>query len=168
MNIWSTPLSALHREFLSTDSLLEMFARIKPTSKKIISLFDTNPETRAQEEALSYLKHFVRGMEHEKLTKFLRFCTGSNMVCVEKITINFNNLEGVERRPVAHTCRAVLDLHPFHCSKRNGTAYCPQSIATLISFKLSSKYAHHNCLIAVHLRISGSHKKIQNVSGQEL
>ena len=97
-------------DFSSTDSLLEMFARGKPTSKKIISLFDANPETRAQEEALSYLKHFLRGMEHEKLTKFLRFCTGSNMVCVEKITINFNNFEGAERRPVAHTCGAVLDL----------------------------------------------------------
>lgn len=110
VNIWSTPLSALHREFLSTHSLLEMFAQIKPTSKKIISLFDANPETRAQEEALSYLKLFVWGMEQEKLTKFLRFCTGSNMVCIEKITINFNNLEGAERRPVAHTCGAVLDL----------------------------------------------------------
>ena len=107
---WSTPLSALHREFPTTDSLLDMFARGKPTSKKIISLFDANPETRAQGEALSYLKRYVRGMEDEKLTKFLRFCTGSNMVCVEKITINFNNLEGAERRPVAHTCGAVLDL----------------------------------------------------------
>ena len=94
----------------TTDSLLEMFARGKPTSKKIISLFDANPKTKAQGEALSYLKRYVRGMEDEKLTKFLRFCTGSNMVCVEKITINFNNLEGAERRPVAHTCGAVLDL----------------------------------------------------------
>ena len=33
------------------------------------------PEARAQVEALSYLKRFVRGMEDERLTKFLRFCT---------------------------------------------------------------------------------------------
>ena len=69
---WNTPLSALHRAFSCTDSLLEMFAQGKPTSKKIMSLFDANPETRAQEEALSYLKRFVQGMEHQKLTKFLR------------------------------------------------------------------------------------------------
>lgn len=103
-------MSPLHRQFSSPDCLLEIFVRGKPTSKKIISLFEANPETRAQEEALSYLKHFVRGMEDEKLTKLLRFCTGSNLVCVEKITINFNNLEGAERRPVAHTYGAVLDL----------------------------------------------------------
>ena len=107
----STPLSALHREFSpSTDSHLEMFAQGKPTGKKIIPLFGTNPETRAQENALSYLKQFGRGMENEKLTKFLRFCTGSNMVCINKTTISFNNLEGAKRRPVAHTCGAVLDL----------------------------------------------------------
>jgi len=153
---WSTPLSALHRGFSSTDSLLEMFARGKPTSKKIISLFDTNPETRAQEEEVSFLKRFVWGIRNEKLTKFLRFCTGSNMACVEKITINFNNLEGAERQPVAHTCGAVLDLSATH--PWNGTAYCPQSIGTLISFELLIKSLHDNYITAVLLGIISSPK----------
>ena len=83
---WSTPLSAFHCEFSSTDCLLEMFARGKPTNKKIIT-FHANLKTSAQGESLSYLKPlFWGGMEDEKLTKFLRFCTGSYMVCVEKIT----------------------------------------------------------------------------------
>ena len=103
-------MSALHREFSSPDCLLEMFARGKPTNEKIISLFDPNPETRAQGKALSYLKRFVREMEDERLTKFLRSCKGSNKVCGQKITINFNNLEGAERQPVADTRGAVLDL----------------------------------------------------------
>lgn len=107
---WSTPLAALHQEFASTDLLLQLFARATPTTKKVIALLDANPETNAQRDALSYLKRYVRGLEGEKLTKFLRFCTGSNMLCVEKITVSFNTLEGAERRPVAHTCGAVLDL----------------------------------------------------------
>ena len=86
---WSTPFSAFHRfrqQFSSTDCLLEMFARGKPTNKKIIT-FHANLKTSAQGESLSYLKAlFWGGMEDEKLTKFLRFCTGSYMVCVEKIT----------------------------------------------------------------------------------
>ena len=86
---WSTPFSAFHRfrqQFSSTDCLLEMFARGKPTNKKIIT-FHANLKTSAQGESLSYLKPlFWGGMEDEKLTKFLRFCTGSYMVCVEKIT----------------------------------------------------------------------------------
>ena len=41
---WSAPLSAFHREFSSTDYLLEMFARGKPTNKKIIT-FHANLST---------------------------------------------------------------------------------------------------------------------------
>ncbi|CAH3132861.1 unnamed protein product [Pocillopora meandrina] len=41
---WSTPLSAFHREFSSTDCLLEMFSRGKLTNKKIIT-FHANLKT---------------------------------------------------------------------------------------------------------------------------
>ena len=34
---WRIPLSPFHCEFSSTDCLLEMFARGKPTNKKIIT-----------------------------------------------------------------------------------------------------------------------------------
>lgn len=90
---WSTPLSTLHHDFWSTDSLLEMFVLGKPTSKTI-ALFDANPETSAHRDAFSSLKRFVQGMEEEKMTKFVRFYTGSKVVSVEKININFNNLDG--------------------------------------------------------------------------
>ena len=82
----------------------------------MIALLDANAETNAQRETMSYLKQYVSGLESEKLTKFLRFCTGSNMMCVEKITISFNTLEGAVRRPVAHTCGAVLDLPTTYAS----------------------------------------------------
>ena len=57
---WSTPFSAFHRfrqQFSSTDCLLEMFARGKPTNKKIIT-FHANLKTSAQGESLFYLKPF--------------------------------------------------------------------------------------------------------------
>ena len=107
---WSTPLLVLQQEFQTPDQLQQFFERGKPTTKKVIALLDANAETNAQRETMSYLKQYVRGLESEKLTKFLRFCTGSNMMCVEKITISLNTLEGAVRRPVAHTCGAVLDL----------------------------------------------------------
>lgn len=81
---WSTPLTSLRQEFSSTDLLLQAFERGQPTNKKVITLFDANPENNAQTDSLSFLKRYVRGLDEEKLGKFLRFCTGSNMLCVEK------------------------------------------------------------------------------------
>ena len=54
---WSTLFSEFHREFSSTDCLLEMFARGKPTNKKIIT-FHANLKTSARGESLFYLKPF--------------------------------------------------------------------------------------------------------------
>lgn len=44
------------------------------------------------------------------LRRLLRFVTGSDIICVTKIEVIFTVLEGLQRRPVAHTCGSVLEL----------------------------------------------------------
>ena len=152
---WSTPLSAFHCEFSSTDCLLEMFARGKPTNKKIVT-FHANLKTWAQGESLSCLKHFFRRNGRWEIKKVLKVLYRLLYGVRWKDHIGFNNLEG------AHTpeqCWISLPhIHPFRCSGRNGTAHCPQSIGSLTLFELSLKSAYENCLIAMHLGILGSPK----------
>ena len=52
----------------------------------------------------SYLNRYIRGFDDVKLTKFLCYCTGSTMVCVEAMKVSFTDLDGAARRPIAHTC----------------------------------------------------------------
>lgn len=42
--------------------------------------------------------------------KFLRFATGADVITDNKITVEFINVVGLARAPVAHTCSGVLQL----------------------------------------------------------
>ena len=89
-----------------------LFEKIRPTNRKVLDLVrPAVPITNeAEKDALDYLKRFVRGLNQQDLSSFLRFITGSDMICVNKIPVQFTSLDGFERRPIAHTCGAVLEL----------------------------------------------------------
>ena len=38
------------------------------------------------------------------------------IICIEKIVVDFSNLEGLERRPIAHICGATLELSTTYSS----------------------------------------------------
>ena len=96
--------------FASKESFEKFYESCKPTVKKVLSMIKAKPENNSQRAALSYLQRYIRGLDDEKLTKFLRFCTSATMLCVESIEVTFTDLDGAARRPVAHTCGSVLEL----------------------------------------------------------
>ena len=50
-------------------------------------------------------------MEQSMLHKFLHFCTGTDVIVVEKISVAFISFEREKtRRPIAHTCAPLLEL----------------------------------------------------------
>lgn len=57
-----------------------------------------------------FLKKFIRECEKTELEKFLRFFTGADLITGHNITVNFNNLDGLKRTPVAHTCGFTLEI----------------------------------------------------------
>ena len=63
-----------------------------------------------ERETLCYLKKSIRGISSDDLSKFLRYVTGADVICVDKITGGFNELDGAERRVIAHTCGPLLEL----------------------------------------------------------
>ena len=66
--------------------------------------------TSSQARVFGYLTQFVGNMKVEEVRRFLRFVTGSSALVVNEIKIEFNNLAGLNRRPIAHTCASSLQL----------------------------------------------------------
>ena len=63
-----------------------------------------------QERVFGYLQQYVANMKPDEVQNFLRFVTGSAVCMKSKITVSFNGLEGLARRPLAHTCSCDLEL----------------------------------------------------------
>jgi len=49
-------------------------------------------------------------MKVEELQKFLRFTTGSSVLIGKHISVVFNSLSVLARRPIAYTCDCILEL----------------------------------------------------------
>ena len=53
---------------------------------------------------------FVKSLDDNILGVFLQFVTGSNIIIVDKIDIDFTSETGAARRPIAHTCGPLLKI----------------------------------------------------------
>ena len=92
------------------DIILEdVYHQMEPSSQKVLKILQPPEQISAkQETVLKFLKKFIR--DTSMLEHFLRFCTGSDVLSVDKIIISFTELSGLQRRPVAHTCGCVLEI----------------------------------------------------------
>ncbi|KAL3987646.1 hypothetical protein ACER0C_014761 [Sarotherodon galilaeus] len=71
---------------LSPEALTKLFSELQPTSKKVCQLLrfavDLTPQ---QKEVKNHLKRFIRELDNIKLQKFMRFCTGSDLIVTNSI-----------------------------------------------------------------------------------
>lgn len=80
-------------------------------------MISSNPQTPAENQCLQYFKQYIKAQESQKsIQRLLRFLTGTDILCVEKIEVTFTKLIGIERRPIAHTCGPTLELPCTHLS----------------------------------------------------
>lgn len=64
----------------------------------------------SQERLYGFLYDFVGDMKRDEIRLFLRFVTGSAVYLAKSIQITFNDLCGLARRPISHTCSCTLEL----------------------------------------------------------
>ncbi|XP_054593176.2 uncharacterized protein [Nothobranchius furzeri] len=109
---FSTPTSHVKLKLPDKDSVLNLYELKKPTGKRVMQLFETTKVVLSQREQATFyhLQRYVKNADQAKAEKILCFCTGSSVICVEKIMVSFNAETGLNRRPVAHTCGATLDV----------------------------------------------------------
>lgn len=96
---------------LSPEALTKLFSDLQPTTKKVCKLlkFDINL-TPKQKEVRNHLKRFIRELDEGKLQKFLRFCTGSDLIVTDSIYVEFEEMTEFTRRPIGHTCGKILHI----------------------------------------------------------
>ena len=97
-------------EFCCFDAVHQYYSSANPTNKAVISLLDVEPKSDAERDCLRFLQRYIRGLDKSQLIKFLRFTTGSDIIAVDKITVDFIKSDGMQRRPIARTCGPVLEL----------------------------------------------------------
>ena len=111
-NCWATILQSLksHPPFHDMTIILQFYEDRKPTAKKILKILDASPINEAQRNAFDHLAPYIKSLG-SNVSAFLQFTTGTNiMVKGQKLKVTFTDLNGLQRRPVAHTCGPMLEL----------------------------------------------------------
>lgn len=109
---WSQPLSALkHRkEFQTPQDITSLYEKKRPSTKKVIRSLLASPVTDAERQSLDFLKKSIRSLDDKSLQSFLKFTTGCCTMMDQGLTISFLTVDGLGRRPVAHTCGPLLEV----------------------------------------------------------
>ena len=91
--------------------LYELYKALNATPGSVISMIaDPVEATSNQLRVLGYLKTFIGNLTQRDLRNFLRFVTGSSVILDKRISVTFNSLSGLARRPISHTCSCTLEL----------------------------------------------------------
>ncbi len=96
---------------MSIEQFYGLYKGLTATPSRVIKLIE-EPEdmNSAQARVFAYLTTFVSNSKQDELQLFLRFVTGSSVLLDENITVTFNQLSGLGRCPISHTCSCSLEL----------------------------------------------------------
>ena len=105
---WNTVLQPLKEVLTST--IDDVYLKLEPTTRKVSQLIKDKPTSSDERAVLGYLTRYIRGLEVRQLKRFLLFTTASDLIVCNNLDINFVKVDGLGRRPIAHTCGPCLEL----------------------------------------------------------
>ena len=103
-------------EFSTVFNVDDYYRYILPTNRNVIKLIQSNPTNRNERDALGFLKQYIQGLDEPLLRKFLKYCTGSDVILVDKIAVEFVACSTIARRPIVHTCAPMMELPSSYAS----------------------------------------------------
>ncbi|XP_049900229.1 uncharacterized protein LOC126390120 [Epinephelus moara] len=96
---------------LNSEELSKLYSDLKPTPKKVVGILNFPTGMASKEaEVAQHLKRYIRELNEEKLARFLRFCTGSDLLVSGCIKVEFTVQTNFTRRPIGRTCGMLLQL----------------------------------------------------------
>ena len=104
--------------FRDAESVEAIYEEMKVTTKRVSDLLTANPSSQSEGKAFRFLQQYVRSQNPEALAKLLHFLTGTDVMCVSKIDVEFTQTGGLGRRPIAHTCGPLLQLPATYSAYR--------------------------------------------------
>lgn len=103
-----------HQPFWSTlglSGLQKIYEALSVSPSKVLCMFeDVSVDNARQEQILRYLRQIIGSMGTDELRHFPRYVTGSSVCLPGQTDLSFSSLEGIARRPIAHTCAPSLEL----------------------------------------------------------
>ena len=116
---WKKWLGALKTfsKFSTVFNVDDCYRHILPTNRNVIKLIQSDPTNGNERDALEFLIQYIRGWD-EPLRKFLKYCTGSDVMLVGKIAVEFVACSTIARRSIVHTCAPMMELPSSY------TSYC--------------------------------------------
>ena len=103
-----------HRPFwgaMKVDELCRIYEALTASPEKVLEQVQEPTFASPDEERVfGYLQQYVGGMKVDEVKRFVRFVTGSSVLTGSNISITFNAVTGLARRPFAHTCSSQLEL----------------------------------------------------------
>ena len=113
ISLMHSGISPLHTKFWNKfvlNCLHTLYISLVASTEKILQVLKCEPMNENENRVFGYLQQFIGDMKPDVLRKFLRYTTGSSVCVVKFITITFNSLTGIARRPISHTCDCMLEL----------------------------------------------------------
>ncbi|KAM4698703.1 uncharacterized protein WCC33_014236 [Rhinophrynus dorsalis] len=96
---------------LSPEELSKLYIDLQPTGQKVLKLLNYPEDmTPKQKEVANHLRRYIRELDYCQLQKFLRYCTGSDLIVTDRITLYFENMTHFSRRPIGRTCSMILQI----------------------------------------------------------
>ena len=104
-----------HKQFWMNNSITEIYNELTVTSTKILNMLMAPKEDIISEQRVyGYLTSMIGNLSVDDLRALLRFITGSSVCSATEILVTFNQLSGLGRRPIAHTCDSTLELSTLY------------------------------------------------------
>ena len=75
----------------------------------MIKLLQTGPMNETERCTFEHLERYLKFLE-ANIGVFLQFLTGRDVLVSKNINVTFNCLDGLQHRPMAHTCGSLLEL----------------------------------------------------------
>ena len=97
-------------EFSTVFNVDDYYRYILPTNRNVIKLIQSDPTNGNERDGYGFLKQYIRGLDEPFLRKFLKYCTGSDVILVGKIAVEFVACSTIARRPIVHTCAPMMEL----------------------------------------------------------
>ena len=89
---------------MKVDELCRIYEALTASPEKVLEQVQEPTFASPDEERVfGYLQQYVGGMKVDKVKRFVRFVTGSSILTGSNISITFNAVTGLARRPFAHS-----------------------------------------------------------------
>ena len=120
ISMMNTDVPKKHQSFwkiMTVEKLHSLYLSLSVSNAKVLSLLkEPVIQNASQEDVWQFLRKYVGSMAVDELRTFLRFVTGNFVISVPTISVTFNSLDGLARRPIAHTCSAMLEISSMYVS----------------------------------------------------